>query len=140
GLSGPCGMSLDSAGALYVANTGGGNVNIYPARTSSPSLTLRALNIPTRAEVDSTGNVWGSNRSASHAGILVYKPGNVVPSQVIQSSLITNIVAEAFDAGGDLYFGDFNTGVSEIPVGTTQPVSLGLKGPVHTDGLTVDPI
>jgi hypothetical protein len=141
GIKGPCGMSVDSSGTLYVANASGGNVAIYLAGATTPSLTLsQGLDIPTAAAVDSGGNVWVSNRSASDPDIVVFPPGQTTPSIYIKSSLITNIIAEAFDSAGNLYFGDYNQGVSEIRAGSQQPVSLGLIGLPHSNGLTIEPI
>jgi|HubBroStandDraft_1064217.scaffolds.fasta_scaffold715721_1 hypothetical protein len=41
---------------------------------------------------------------------------------------------------GDRYFSNNNTGVSEIPVGSSVPVSLGRQGLQRTDGLALDPL
>src|SRR5690348_4131679 len=36
GINGPRGLSIDTAGNLYVANQGGGNVAIYPSGATTP--------------------------------------------------------------------------------------------------------
>lgn len=143
GLMNPAGLTLDAQGTLYVANsphTGGGNVTIYPAGATSPSLTLsQGLDQPTDVVVDNVGNVYVTNRSSSSPGIVVFPPGQTVPSETITSSLITNPISAFMDAAQTLYVSDFNMGVSTIPFSSTTVTSLGLNGLHHPQGIILDP-
>jgi len=67
GLNGPFGLTVDKSGNLYVSNQGTpGNVVVYAAGQTSPSLTLSDdLTTPQGVSVDSSGNVWVMNRSDS---------------------------------------------------------------------------
>ena len=141
GIHGPNCLSLDAAGTLYVANRAGGNVTIYPAGATSPSLTLtQGLTQPISPATDNQGNVWVTN-VGSPSSIVVYPPGQTTPSTTITDKLIQIPRQLTFDGRGDLYFADNATGVSKILAGTTQPVSLGLKGLLSdsTNGIAVAP-
>jgi hypothetical protein len=141
GLNGPFGLTVDSSGRLYVSNQGTpGNVVVYAAGATSPSLTLSDdLMTPQGVAVDSSGNVWVMNRSGS-PGIAVFPPGGTEPSEYITNQLIQNPIQDFFDREGNLFFSDPVTGVSEIPAGSSQqPVSLNLQGLNHADGITLAP-
>ena len=141
GVNGPRCVSLDASGSLYVSNTNGGNVTIYPPGATTPSLTLSGLTSPACATVDAQGNVWVSNHGTP-SSIVVYPPGVATPSQTItDAALIKSPEQLAFDADGNAIFGDDVTGVSKIPVGSNKPVSLRLKGlvPNSTEGIAIDP-
>jgi streptogramin lyase len=142
GIRGPRGLFLDTAGTLYVANTGGGSVTLYPAGATTPSLTLsQGLSQPVYAAVDGQGNVWVTSRG-TQPSIVKYPPGQTTPSQTITDSLIQLPEQLAFDSAGNMYFGDDITGVSEILAGTTQPVSLNLSQLVQgsTEGVAFGPL
>jgi DNA-binding beta-propeller fold protein YncE len=140
GLNHPGGISLDRAGNLYVANQGGGTVTIYAPGQTFPSLTLaQGLTEPVDSAIDANGDVYVSNR-ATTPSIVVYPQGQTVPSATITSSLIQIPTAVIFDATGNLYFADNNTGVSEMVAGTQQLVSLGLQQDLPASGLALDPL
>jgi hypothetical protein len=141
GIKGPRDVTLDAGGNLYVANTSGGNVAIYPPGATTPSMTLtQGLHAPACATVDAQGNVWVMNQG-NPASIVVFPPGQTTPSQTITSPLIKSPEQLAFDAKGNAIFGDDKTGVSEIRAGTTTAVSLHLKDlPANaTEGIVIDP-
>jgi hypothetical protein len=143
GLNRPSGLAVDAQGTLYAANydngNPGGTVAIYPAGATSPSLTLsEGLSVPLDVAVDASGDVYVVNRG-SVPGIVVFPPGATTPSATITGSLIQIPAQVIFDAAGDLYFSDNVTGVSEIPYGSQQPVSLNLQGPGTTGGIALDP-
>jgi DNA-binding beta-propeller fold protein YncE len=142
GLSAPGAMTVDAQGTLYVVNGFGGNVTIYPAGSTSPSLTLSASLIdPTGVAVDAAGNVYVTTRNEAKttSSVVEFPPGGTTPSQVITSDLMTNVIAETIDAAGNVYIADYNKGVSEIAGGSSQVVSLGLLRWTHTNGIAIDP-
>jgi hypothetical protein len=140
GIRKPDGITLDRQGNLYVANQNAGDVTIYEAGSTTPNMTLSmGLQEPTCVAVAANGDVYVGNRSPSAPSIVVYPQGQTTPSAIIASPLITNPIAEFFDAGGNLYFSDFNAGVSMIPSGSQTPQSLGLQGVAYAQGIALDP-
>jgi hypothetical protein len=138
GLSEPLGVTVDAGGTLYVANARGGDVTIYPAGQTKSSLTLsRGLDEPISVGVDAPGNVYVCNRGATPS-IVVYPPGQTIPSATITGALIQIPTALTFDAAGNMFYSDNSTAVSEMAVGSQQLVSLGLKGLTYTSGLGID--
>jgi sugar lactone lactonase YvrE len=137
GLKGPAGIALDAQGTLYVVNYLGGNATIYPPGATAPSLTLTGLTNPVGVAVNAAGDVYITNRGETPS-ILIYPPGQTTPSQTITSDLITEPNQITFDASENLYFTDWNKGVSEIPYGSQQPVSLGLQGLTDSAGIAID--
>jgi hypothetical protein len=141
GLDGPFGMTVDGAGNLYVANQNApGSVVIYAPGKTTPYLSLsQDLYVPQGVAVDSGGNVWITNREygSGQPGIAIFPPGKTEPSAYITNSLIVKPIEDFFDAAGNLYFSDQITGVSEIPQGSQQVVSLGLRDLNHADGVTM---
>jgi hypothetical protein len=144
GVNAPFGMAVDAAGTLYVVNQHGpgsapGNVTIYPAGATSPSLTLsQGLFNPQGVAVNAGGDVYVTNRGQS-PGIAIYAAGQTTLAGYITDALISRPIQDFFDVSGNLYFSDPDTGVSEIPQGSEQPVSLGLQGLTHAGGITIDP-
>jgi DNA-binding beta-propeller fold protein YncE len=109
GVSKPFGMTVDAQGTLYLVNQNGagsapGNVTIYPAGATSPSLTVSdGLVNPQGVAVDASGNVYVTNRGPS-PGIAVYAPGQTALSQYITDPLLSRPIQDTFDAAGNLYF------------------------------------
>jgi hypothetical protein len=140
GVDGPAGVTIDNQGTLYVVDQNANCVTLYPAGSTSPSLTLSAgLDFPNSAAVDASGAVYVTSRNSSPASIVVYPPGSSTPSGTITSPLIVDPLQDFFDAAGDLYFTDYSTGVNEIPTGSSQPVSVGLQGVPNPAGIVMDP-
>jgi DNA-binding beta-propeller fold protein YncE len=139
GIKGPDGVTIDASGAVYVANDAAGTVTVYPAGQTYPSLTLSdGLQIPIAVAVDTNGDVYVTNKGTSPS-VVVYPPGKTTPSRFITSKLLVMPGQVAFDTGRNLYVSDNATGVSEIPYGGSQLVSLGLQGLTFPSGLAVDP-
>jgi sugar lactone lactonase YvrE len=141
GIHNPIGVTVDKQGNLYVANTanGAGDVTIYAAGATVPKLTLEGLGTPISTAVDSSGNVYVANRGTAPS-IVVYAPGQSEPSQIITSSLIQMPAQVQLDSHENVYFSDDNTGISEVPYGSAQPVSLNLEGLLQPSGLAIDPL
>jgi hypothetical protein len=136
-------IAVGPAGMLYVPNynfgKSGGSVAIYPPRATTPSLVLtQGLTAPISVAVDAGGNVYVSNR-ATTPDIVIYPPGSTTPSATIEGSLIQFPANLIFDAAQNLYIADQDNGVLEIPNGSSEPVSLGLKGVTGAVGLALDP-
>jgi hypothetical protein len=144
GISAPFGMTLDPQGTLYVVSQHGtgsapGWVTIYPAGATSPALTLsQGLVNPQGVAVDASGNVYVTNRGPS-PGIAIYVAGQSTLSAYIVDPLISRPIQDVFDGGGNLFFSDPDTGVSEIPNGSQTVMSLGLQGLTHATGIALDP-
>jgi hypothetical protein len=134
----PEGISVDGNGTLYVSDQVG-RVEIYPAGSTSPALTLsQGLTYANDAVTDADGNVYVANSGGSVPGIVVYPAGQSTPSETITSDLFSRPYGEVFDPSGDLYVADWNTGVCLIAAGSQQVVSLGLKGGGKPAGIAFD--
>jgi hypothetical protein len=138
GVSKPAGISLDRNGTLYVSSQAG-NVQIYPAGATSPSLTLsQGLTYANDAVADSAGDVFVANSGGSAPSIVVYPPGQTTPSETIASSVLGRPYGESFDAQGNLYISDWDTGVCMIPKTSQTVTSLALKGGGQPAGIAFD--
>ncbi|HLY03100.1 MAG TPA: hypothetical protein VKR56_11485 [Candidatus Cybelea sp.] len=137
GVSSPGGVAVDKNGQVYVANETG-TVTIYSAGKSTPNLTLSEdLEFPQSVAVDASGNVYVCSRGSSPA-IVVFPPGEATPSKTITNALIQVPNQIQFDAGGNLYYADGNTGVSELTAGSQNMTSLGLQDLQSLRGLALD--
>jgi len=139
GVSGPAGLAVDSSGSLYVANQTG-SITIYPAGTTSPSLTLsQGLYSPQGVAVDVNGDVYVANRGPSPS-IVVYAQGQSTPYETITSDLIQVPTQMEFDAQRNLYISDDNTLANELPFGSQQVESLDLQYMTGGGGLARDAV
>jgi hypothetical protein len=139
GIDTPNGVTIDAHGTVYVANSLAPNVTIYSPGTTTPSLTLTTgLTHPVNVAIDASGDVYVSNRGSTPS-IVVYPPGQSTPSATITSSVLQIPTQIVFDSTGDLYISDNGAGISKIPVGSQQPVSLGFQGLVYPSGIALDP-
>jgi hypothetical protein len=141
GVSTPGGIALDAHGTLYVPNETANTVTVYPARATTPSMTLTGADNPVGVAVAANGDVYVSNRD-SNPGVFVYLKGQTTPSKHITSSLLMIPNQVTFDSMGTLYISDNNSGVSVLPPGSSQTVtSLHLTGYGSvTGGVIVDPL
>jgi sugar lactone lactonase YvrE len=140
GVSSPGGIALDKKGNLYVANTTG-SVTIYAPGSTSPTRTLTDhLSAPESVALAPSGDIYVCNRGGSPS-VVVFHPGKTTASSVITDSLIQVPAQIQFDSAGDMFYADNNTGVSELPAGSsTQAMfSLKLEDLQRTDGVVLDP-
>ena len=136
-VSSPGGVAVDRNGQVYVANETG-TVTIYPPGKTTPSLTLSEdLEFPQSVAVDASANVYVCNRGSSPA-IVIFPPGKSTPSEVITNDLVQVPNQIQFDAVGNLYYADGNTGVSELGAGSQYMTSLGLHDLQSLRGLALD--
>jgi hypothetical protein len=138
GISEPAGMSVDHNGTLYVSSQAG-NVQVYPAGATSPSLTLsQGLTYANDAVADAAGNVFVANSGGSAPSIIVYPPGQTTPSKTFTSSVLGRPYGEAFDPQGNLYISDWDTGVCMISKASQTVTSLALEGGGQPAGIAFD--
>ncbi len=122
GFTNPEGLATDSAGDLYVANTGAQNVvELAPPYTGPPLATFNdSGEYPGDVAVDANGNLAVTNleTTAGAAGnIVFYRAGSTSPTGSASSPTFTSPRFCAFDKYGDLALDDndqFNTGAVNI--------------------------
>jgi alpha-tubulin suppressor-like RCC1 family protein/sugar lactone lactonase YvrE len=132
GLSQPNGVAVDSAGDVYIADTGNNRVvKITPKGKQTVFAT--GFNAPTRLRVDDAGNVYvadtGNNR------VVRITPGGTMTT--IGTGL-NGPIGVAVDQSGDVFIGDTgNNRVVEVDTSGAQRVvpTTGLLGP---QGVAVD--
>lgn len=144
----PAGLAFDSAGNLYVAQTGqgyggafpggisvfapGARGNVAPLRTISGTATR--LNGTYSLAFDGAGNLYASNPNGN--SITVYAPGasgNALPIRTIAgtSTLLASPAGIAIDAAGYLYVGNQNLSASSTPILVFAPNVNGNAAPVQ---------
>jgi sugar lactone lactonase YvrE len=158
-LEGPIGLAFDAAGNLWVSNYYNNTVVAFaPAQLTTsgspaPSVTLSAagqsLNQPAGLAFDALGNLWVANTLQNT--VVAFGSGqrgsSGAPDPVVTlSSTGTSLsfpFSLAFDAGGNLWVGNFNSNTVEqfpafrlsangapSPAVTLSPVGLSLYPPV----------
>lgn len=138
GINQPEGVNVGWDGTLYVSE-GVGTVQIYAPRSESPTLTLsQGLTQANDAVTDAKGSVYVANSGGSVAGIVVYPPGQTTPSRTITSSFFSRPYGEVFDASGNLYVADWNTGVYVVTAASNQVMPLSLQGGGQPAGIAFD--
>jgi sugar lactone lactonase YvrE len=158
GLSGPNGVAVEADGTVVVANsdaTGGGSITEYAKGMSgnvAPSATISGnntgLSTPRQLTLDSSGNIFVVNETASPGGsVTEYAKGangNVAPLLDINGSntALAGPEGVGLDSSGNVYatnFGDSANSVTEYaagatgnvkPIATIQGSNTGLAGPV----------
>jgi hypothetical protein len=133
GIDYPAGLAVDTSGALYVANEGNSTITIYPAGSTSPSLTISdGLSSPYGIAVDSSGNIFASN--LGNDTVVAYKSGATSPYESISFLSLGQPVGVAVDGKNNVWVAcDFTNSVYEIPAGSSTPANSGLtnlNGPI----------
>jgi sugar lactone lactonase YvrE len=162
-LNAPVGIAVDSSSNIYVADSGSGSVDVYPAlgkNTGSlnevPTATISGsntgLNSPQDLALDSDRNIYVA--TGNGAEVLVYSAGssgNVSPLATIKGgdTDLINPVGIALDSGDKIYVVDSgalgvlvypplgsSTGpIDEAPTVTISGNKTGLDGP---QGIALD--
>jgi hypothetical protein len=154
GFSNPQGMCTDKNNNVYVDNTGGQNVLVYPYGATSPSMTLGdSGEFPVGCSVDpNTGNVAVSNIFSPTTGqgaVTIYPAGSTSGTTYIEPGGLLECFFIGYMPNGDLYVDGFNSfgfGMAYLPANSTtwQAVSftgtISFPGAVQTDNtnLTVE--
>jgi len=143
-------MALDAAGSLYVASSydpqlatpNNGSVAIYPAGSSTASLTITSgLQGATGVAVDGNGTVYVANQSG--ASVTEYPAGSSTPSVTLTNGLSGLYpYGVAVDASGTVYVSanGSNTNRPSIlvyPAGSSSP-SATIPVGLYTFGVAVD--
>jgi len=115
GLSTPFGVTVDTAGNIYVANEGNSTVteyaagatgNVAPIKTITSSASFADIR---GIAVDSAGNIYVSDTTAKAVWIFTAaQKGNVAPTAMIQGASTTLLFpgGVAVDSAGKVYVGD----------------------------------
>lgn len=144
GIDDPWGLYVDKHHALYVANQGNSTVTVYPAGSTSPSMTFsQDLFRPLYPVVDRSGDLFvgnGGNSYGSGGTVVEYPPGSTTPSRVLQTPG-SEVDGMDFDGEGNLYVAyraASGTGsIEKLAPGSSRGTFLGmlLSSP---QGLVVD--
>jgi hypothetical protein len=141
----PQGVSSDTAGNVYVANTGSADVFVFAPGATSPTTTL---NDPGQQPIDvavaKNGTTYVANIATSGGGpgsVSVYPPGTTNPSLTLRDDNFQEVVGIALDKRGDVFVsysnGQSSGSVAEFPARsqTAQEtgIAIGFPGGVAFD-------
>lgn len=143
GLSAPAGLFVDAKHNLWVANSGGGDVLMFPRGATRPSRTLEDSNSPSDVAVGTDGTVYVAD-SENAGGVAVYSRGKTQPSRRLVADLSGMSGIEYYvtcDAAGNVFasgyigaspynavtgwLGGKQSGYYVLPI--KQEVMLGIK-------------
>lgn len=118
GLSEPQGLSSDSAGDVYIANTAGSNVPVYKSDDKTLKSTLSDPNeYPADVDVSTAGVVGVTNLISTSGGsgsVSFYAKDTTTPCVTVASSAWTRIYFGAFDRAGNFYIDGENSSGSVL--------------------------
>jgi streptogramin lyase len=138
--SGPSGIAVDAAGAVWTANYYGNSVGLILAGTTVASgngFTAGGINHPQGIAPDGAGNVWVANYRAPGiselAGIAATTPGAALSPTTgwIPDAGVLEPFALAIDAAGNVWVSNFGSNTLTELVGVAAPVKTPLLGPVR---------
>jgi hypothetical protein len=127
GVAEPAGLAVDSAGSLYVSNSAGNTVTVYPPGKLSPSATYtQGVSAPQGVAVGSDGTMYIANETGSPSGtgsVTEYAPGSKTPSKTI---VLPGMYAFAvgLDASNNLYVSWFDLSSYGIQIYEYAPGSI----------------
>ncbi len=137
GLNPPDSLAVDTAGTVYVADTGNNRVlKLAPGANAPTVLPFTGLNHPGGVAVDSAGNLYvtetGSNR------VLQLAPGANAPT-VLPFTDLDHPDGVAVDSAGNLYVTETGSNrVLQLAPGANAPTVLPFTGLNHPGGVAVD--
>jgi len=111
GINYPFGITTDSAGNLYVANTGGSNILVYaqPYKAITATLNLSGQS-PTDVAVSTAGlvGVMSSSFPSGPGNVFLYAKGSTSACATVTDPNWHNMYFGAFDASGNLFIDGFD--------------------------------
>ena len=141
GIADPLGIAIDPNGTLYVANfaggaSGSGSISEYTAGAVHPSLTITDVNKPNSVAVDTHGNLYVGENTATTVEIAEFAPGATSPMKTVFPTQVPGIPfmgGMATDKAGNLYAAFFiyfkpPAHVVKLSPGLTQQRDLNLRG------------
>jgi hypothetical protein len=146
-FSNPQGLCVDKSNNVYVSNTGGQNVLVYPYGATSPSTTLgNPGEYPGDCSVNpDTGDVAVSDIFSPTTGqgaVTIFPAGSTSGTVYVEPGGILECYFVGYMPNGDLYVDGINSsgfGMAYLPSGSTtwQPVSftglVNFPGALQTD-------
>ena len=114
GLNGPQGLYVDSSRNLWVANTSGNNVLVFPPGSSTPSRTLDdAGAYPGDVVLGTDGTAYVANilDQSGYGSIEVYPPGQSEPARALRDPDAAENLFITIDTHGNLF-----VTVAKLPV------------------------
>jgi beta-propeller repeat-containing protein len=145
GLTNPQGVGVDSAGNVYVANTGASNVPVYPKGGITATTTLDDTGwYPVDVAVASDGTVYVANifsTSFTAGNVDIYAAGSTTATGSISDPNFFQVISVAVDEGHNVVvcynntsgFGACDLFKNASGSGTTVVSGLGFAGGVAWD-------
>jgi sugar lactone lactonase YvrE len=134
GVAEPYGLWVDRLRTLYVANRGNHTVTVYPAGSTSPSVTYsQGLGDPLYPIVDRHGDLFVGNGKARPGGgtVVEYPTGSTIPKKVLRTRG-NEADGMDFDQQGNLYVayrngnGSSSGNIEEFAPGSKRGQVLGM--------------
>lgn len=131
GVGGPYGLCVDRHHTLYVANRSNHTVTVYPAGSTSPSVTYsQGLGDPLYPIVDQDGNLFVGNGDVGYGGgtVVEYPTGSTIPFRVLRTPG-SEADGMDFDQRGNLYVAyrtDLSGSIEEFAPSLTHGQTLGM--------------
>jgi serine/threonine-protein kinase len=140
GLSSPRGVAVDTAGNVYLADSGNGRVLELVVGASSPTaLPFAGLGGPSGVAVDGTGTVYVTN--VGNNRVLKLTAGSSSTTELTFTGLnnpLTSPDGVAVDSAGTVYVTDGANRVLKLPAGSSNPTVPPFTGLSNPIGVAVD--
>lgn len=146
GLSNPQGVTVDKLGNVYIANTGGSNILVYPKGSTTLSKTLSDTGqYPVDVAVTPTGAVFAANiftTSFTAGTVSFYKPGATSPTKIITDSNFYQVISVGLDELGEVvvcYNNSSGVGACDKSKGSSSTHTTVISGLGFSGGVEADP-